>query len=215
MKTTLVVEGDGNAHGLYDYGNGGWANRLHISAMAKSEGKFDETILVNDARPGRTILAVIAGLDQRIAAYKREGNVTAILQVGLNEAKRFTDIDPPIVDVDRFTKGLERFSEIMKKEKVPTIFVGTAPVNEQITNTSVNQQRFTLTNEVVSSYDKAVQAVAKEYDHIYVNTAQVFSEYPVTEVLADDGYHPSYLGHMAIHTELHKILFSDQPLGDY
>lgn len=196
MKT-ILVEGGSTAYGFYDAEQAGWANRLQVRLAGQEQTRSSNpTIVVNRALPGRSLPAVTRGFGEMVANFQRMGDVAAVVSCGLNEAKIFPGKPDSIVSADHFYAHLGKLVTIAEDHDLPLVLVGPQPVNEAKTTPTTHGAR--IYNATLEAHSQLMREVCAEGDAVFVDTYKLLGDYPLAEVLDQDGYHPNALGHVVL-----------------
>lgn len=204
MKT-IYVDGGSTAYGMFDAERGGWAARLHLQTMMDNASHMtNPTVVTNRAMPGRTLGAVLRGFSNDTVPYLRQGGVTAVVQVGLNEAKIFPGSDRPIVDIEKFGSQLMQLSGTTYDKGIRTILVGPQPIDETLARS--NPTGSIMEDDLIEAYGEVMRQTAEAEGMAYVDTRTLFADHSLGEVLAPDGYHPNALGHTMLFQAISDVL---------
>jgi lysophospholipase L1-like esterase len=197
----IMVDGDSTAYGYNDDVVGGWANRLGIATMDMSTNPI---IVKNDAEPGRTLPAIVKTHTEKAQAAQRAGDVTSVIQVGLNESKIMLGWTKPIISLKRFGAQALQFCEVQRESGIRTMLIGPQPIDDRRTNRTAED--VLIVDELTASYGEAMRDAAKATETAYIDTRQVFAKFALEQVLDTDGYHPSPYGHELIHQAVQHTL---------
>lgn len=201
----ILVDGGSSAYGYRDYEQKGWVNRLGLSTMRMSERYPTNPIVVkNDAEPGRTLPAIAKTHTANAEVYRQAGDVTSVIQVGLNESKIMSGWTRPIISPERFATQILEFCEVQRESGIRTVLVGPQPVDDSRTNRT--PEGTLIVDELTASYGDAMREAAEATQTTYVDTRQVFGGMALDQVLAADGYHPNAQGHALIHQAVEATL---------
>lgn len=207
MKT-LLIDGASSAYGYFDFAAGGWAGRLKTRVMQEGmENILDSTLVINHALPGQSLAGVNRELAGRIWQYRRLGPVAVAAQVGLNEAKIYPPNTRSVVPVGTLAGHVARFCEIVLSEESVPILVGPGPVDEGRDLPTISGA--VLQNDAITAHADTMRRIAGQCGGVYVDTRQAYADsgYPLCElVAAEDGSHPSPLGHAIIAEAVYAAL---------
>lgn len=200
---TILIHGASSAAGWYDMERGGWANRLSKNALDVNLANPQEAVMIqNHSIPGNTLPGILKDID-RVDTYRRLGSVTAILAIGLNEAKIMNGATRPLVTPSRFQGFLSDYSKAMRERSVNVVYLGTEVLTKE---TIVTENGNTFEDDLVAEYDALIDERAQEDDMPYISLARLFKASGFEASVATDGYHPSAIGHAAIHAAISQEL---------
>ncbi len=200
------IEGDSTTFGWVDLEKGGWANRLHVASLHNEGGLDDLTIVKSHAMPGRTLPRILQEAEDNMKSYRGIGETAAILQTGTNEVKSYPPSTVPIVSAKRFGELITRFCDIAERNDCTPILVGAPPID-----TTGNKPAYggaVIPDELLAEYGGIMRSVAYSRGIPYVDARALFenSGRPVQELICEDGYHPSTLGHAMLATAVQQVL---------
>lgn len=200
----IYIDGDSTTYGMFDKEYGGWADRLHLAALNEGKSFEDMTFVQSRAWPSRTLARILRQADANIKSFSPISDVTVVLQVGMNEAKIFHEPSGPIVPLRLFGEQLIRFSNIVRENNsdpdynCDAVFVGPPPIDTTRFNPTLSGA--VIKDEVLATYGEMMRAVAEHEGYPYVDTRAVFANtgLPISELIDNEGYHPSTLGHATL-----------------
>jgi lysophospholipase L1-like esterase len=195
---TVYIEGDSTTYGVGDTEMGGWANRLHVAALKEARGFDDMTMVVNRSLPGMTLPAILRQTEASMKFFAGLGEVSALVQCGMNEGKIFRGETTPVVPAKRFQSLVTQFCRLARTNDCAPVLVGPPPIDTSRDNPTFSGA--TIKDELLIEYGGIMRGVALMEGATYVDTRGVFETTgrPVQELLGQDGYHPNVLGHTAI-----------------
>lgn len=183
---------------------GGWANRLNKDVLEVNLVNPQEAVMVqNRSVPGNTLPGVLNKDIGAVDVYRRLGSVTTILAIGLNEAKIMNGATRPLVSLERFQRLLGEYSGVMNKRDVNVVYLGTEVLTR---DTIVTENGNTFEDDLVAEYDALIAEQAHKDGMPYISMSQLFEKEGKDVSVAPDGYHPSVLGHAAIHSAVSQEL---------
>jgi lysophospholipase L1-like esterase len=203
---TIYIDGDSTTYGMADLEMGGWPNRLHVAMLRRTADIENMIMVANRAMPGRTLPGILREADANMAYYRRFGEVTAVLQTGMNEVKIFPGSSAPLIPARRFGEQVIRFCVGAFEKDCTPLLVGPPPIDTSHDNPTFSGA--VIKDELLVEYGEIVRSVAASTGAAFVDTRAVFAAAgrPLHELLAPDGYHPGALGHAALATAVHSAL---------
>lgn len=205
----IIIEGASTAYGMDAGDYGGWVAQLHRDRQAyNKECRCEPEVVINHALPGLTLPYFNRRFEETVAPLvKPASDAVRILSVGLNEAKIMPGIKRPILTLGRFSTELATYAEDSARLNLPTIYVGSQPINEAKTK-PVPTTGITIEDDLVEEYDAATKAQAEMTAMPFVDVRALFEGHDLDEVLTQDGYHPNELGHKLIYGRVQEALSS-------
>lgn len=193
---TILIHGASTAAGWFDMEYAGWANRLHLNALhANRQNPWEAVMIQNTSIPGNTLPGIMKELNQ-IEKFRRLGQVTTILAIGLNESKLMSGATRPLVSLDRFKSALNDYANCAESMGANVMYVGTEMLYR---DTIVTENGNIFENDLVAEYDYLIEEEAARRGAPYVSLVNLFNKIGPEIAVAPDGYHPSAIGHAAIH----------------
>ncbi|MCB9813276.1 MAG: hypothetical protein H6772_02620 [Pseudomonadales bacterium] len=208
MKTARIyVFGDSLTYGAWD-SQGGWCDRIkrklhELKLTPNSDHKFQ---MFNLGIGGENSRSLSKRFESELTNRCREDwPAVIIIATGANNSL-FTKSDKnPVVSIEEFQQDLEKIINTAKKYTNKILFVGIAPVENDLQPFKNSLH----SNELLKKYDDVVTFVTNNY---YISKINVWEKFKsATEHLYSiDSVHPNDNGHKIIEqlvwAELSKIL---------
>jgi len=203
----ILIEGGSTAYGMDASDYGGWAAQLHRDAQKPNEQrKRDPLVVINHALPGLTLAYFnknfFSTLPPAVEMCRRRA--ARILSVGINEAKIPKGMTRPVISLGRFATELAKYSGDSESLRIPTIYVGSQPVDEERTN-PVPHTGSIIEDDLLAEYDAVMHERAVTDGMPYVDVRSLFADRS-NDLLAEDGYHPGPEGHQVIYEGIRSAL---------
>lgn len=204
MKTARIyVFGDSLTYGAWD-SQGGWCDRIkrklhQMKSASEQDIKFQ---MFNLGIGGETSEALSNRFEAELKnRHRMDWPAIVIIATGANNT-RFTQTDKnPAISIEEFQKNLESIISTAKKYTEKILFVGIAPVENDLQPFKKSM----LSNELLKKYDAIVTSVTNDAMVPKVDVWDTFKA--STEPLySPDGVHPNDAGHMIIEKLVWKEL---------
>jgi lysophospholipase L1-like esterase len=204
----IFIQGDSTTQGYCDLEYGGWADRLKRDLIPHP--KHDA---INFALSGQTLAQLVRRFPGQVAGFGRTRSL-GVFMLGGADSYTMRGSAEPLNPIHTFADNLKALGDICIQYRITPVFTGYHRVDESRTNPFPNGD--TVSNERLAQYEELVLDFARHIGAPVVDLS-MFPDYPLHEVLADDGSHPNTVGHALIHAQVADVVQGrlEEPLLTY
>lgn len=206
----ILVFGDSITQGFHDTECGGWVNRLSaltIDRNVESDYKYNKSV-VNLGVSGDTTEDLLKRFENetkaRLEKYPTDDYDAAVFAIGINDSKFEMATRVNSVSVEETINNLQVVTDTVSKYCKKIIFVGLTPVFDERIQPMSWKPTHGYSNEVISSYNKAIRDFSDQNGFHFVSMAEVYKG--KDDECLPDGIHPSAEGHRLIFERVKESL---------
>lgn len=205
MKQYFIVGGST----VYGVGGeeGGWADMLkrHMhKQMYGQNGIGDEIEIYNFSKPGVSSQFLLDTYPEQTKHYGRDGEITTIVSVGMNNAKASGEPDNFICTLEDYEQQLRQLFNMFEAHSHEVICVGFHFIDETKTHpriSSVNGTRTYYSNARIAKFQAVTNVVCGDVGAKLVKISIPKQEW-ISEYLYSDGLHPNKRGYEEIFNKI-------------
>jgi lysophospholipase L1-like esterase len=191
----------------------GWADliKTHLSNIIYGKNGIGEKIeIYNFSKSDETIDFIKRNLPSQLKEYKRGGEITAIINIGLNNAKAAGNPTNYLCSIDDYEIQMNELITEVKKQFNNIIIIGYPYHNEEKTFPKINP--FTggksyFSNQRSQLFNNKLEEICNEQKVRFINI-EIEKDDWINNYLYDDGIHPNQKGHNYIFNSIIKHLDS-------
>jgi len=198
MKQIFIL-GSSFAYGV-GAKNQGWADQLksHLLNIMYGENGIGEKIEIhNFSKSGETIDFIKRNLTSQLKEYKRNGETTAIINIGLNNAKAVNNPNNYLCLIENYSDQMNDLISQVRKQIDNIIILGYPYHNEEKTFPKTNPftgEKSYFSNKRTELFNIELEKICADKKIKFLNIKIDENDW-IENYLYDDGLHPNQKGH--------------------